>query len=136
VADAIRITGLKEFQRGLRRMDAGLAKALRVALNNASDVVIDHALPTIPRRTGKAAASLKAKSTQKAVRVAGGSNRAPHYPWLDFGGRVGRRGSARRAFLKRGRYLYKAYDDHRGDFERVLWRELIAVAEASGIRVD
>jgi len=136
MADPIRIKGLREFQRNLRNMDRDLPKLLRLALNDAADVVVDAAVPRVPRRTGRAAASLKAKSTQRTSRVAGGSGRAPYYPWLDFGGRVGRKHSVVRPFFKRGRYLYRAYDDTHDEVERVLRTRLIELAVGAGLRVD
>jgi hypothetical protein len=136
MADPIKIKGLREFQGNLRKMDRDLPKLLRLALNDAADVVVDAALPRIPRRTGRAAASLKAKSTQRVSRVAGGSTRAPYYAWLDFGGRVGRRQHTVRYFLKRGRYLYPAYDRSHDEVATVLKRRLIELATGAGLQVD
>lgn len=133
----IQITGLAAFSRNLRRMDAALAPGLRLALNEAADVVVQDARPNVPRKTGKAQASIKPKSTRTAVRVSEGGNRAPYVPWLDFGGRVGRNRSVKRPFLKEGRYLYPAYHRKKasGEFERVLTRALINVAHRAGIAV-
>jgi len=105
-------------------------------MNKAADVVIDHAVPLVPRRTGRAASSLRARSTRTQSRVAGGSARAPYYPWLDFGGRVGRRHAVRRPFLKDGRYLYKSFFDHRDEFEEVLESELQDIVRRSGLALD
>jgi hypothetical protein len=132
----IKITGLSQFSRSLRQIDADLAKSLRLALNTASSVVIEHALPKVPRRTGRAAASLKAKSTRTQSRVSGGSSRAPYYPWLDFGGRVGRGHAVKRPFYKEGRYLYVAYREHHDEFEQVLESELQALVRRSGLALD
>lgn len=134
--EPIKITGLSEFNRSLRRIDSDLPKALRLALNAAADVVIEHAIPKVPRRTGRAAASLRSRSTRTQSRVSGGSARAPHYPWLDFGGRVGRRHAVRRPFLKHGRYLYVAYHEHRDEFKTVLESELQSLVRRSGLGLD
>ena len=134
--EPIKIKGLKEFQRQLRKMDRDLPKTLRLALNQASDLVIDTAHPFVPIRTGRAAASLKARSTQTSARVAGGSNRAPYYPWLDFGGRVGRKRSVSRPFLKHGRYIYHAYDLKRDDIAEILQRAIVRLATDAGLSVD
>ena len=109
VTEPIRVEGLKQFQKALKAVDKNAPKGLRVALNLAAAEIIDTALPGVPRRTGRASATLKARSTQTAVRVAGGGNRAPYYPWLDFGGKVGRGGVVRRPYLKDGRYLDACY---------------------------
>jgi hypothetical protein len=134
--EPIRIHGLAEFRRDLRKLDRELPKALRIALNEAANIVVDDARPRIPRRTGRAAATLKAKSTGTAVRVAAGSTRAPYYPWLDWGGRVGRRKSVQRAFLKEGRYIYPSYHRNQDRFEEVLSKALTDVATQAGLDVD
>lgn len=135
MADAVRVTGLAEFNRALKRLDDQAPKQLRLALNDVADVVIRHARPLVPRRTGRAAASMKARSTRTAVRVAAGGRRAPYYPWLDFGGRVGRRKATKRAFLREGRYLYRAYFDNEDEFADVLTDRLRGAARRAGLQV-
>lgn len=138
MADAIRVDGLAEFQRSLRKLDSDLPKVLRIALNEAADLVVGEARSRVPRRSGRAQASIKAASTRTAVRVRAGGNRAPYYPWLDFGGRVGPRKSVRRPFLKDGRYIYDGYFKLKasGEFEQVLTKALLGVAAQAGVVVD
>lgn len=138
MAEAIHVDGLKEFNRALKAMDSELPKALRVALNDVADVVISKAKVGIPRRSGKAAASVKARSTRTAVRVVAGGSRAEYYPWLDFGGRVGRKNSIIRYFLKDGRYLYPAYFKMRdsGEIQHKLVEVLTGVAKQAGLVVE
>lgn len=131
----IELSGLREFQSSLRRMDAKLPRQLRIALNEVSDLVIDKARPDIPRRTGRAAASLKARSSQREARIAAGGARAPYYPWLDFGGRVGRKRSVVRPFIHEGRYIYPSLRKNRPEIEMVLKRALASLAESSGLEV-
>lgn len=136
MADPIRIEGLREFQRALKRMNADLPKALRVAFNAAGDIVVQVARPDIPTKSGHAKTSVKARSTQTAVRVVGGGNKAPYYPWLDFGGKVGRNRSVSRPFLADGRYIYNAYYTHRDDVQDATVRALTDAATAAGMSVD
>lgn len=138
MAEAIKIEGLNEFVRNLKRLNADLPKAVRRAFNSAADVVVADARPRVPRLTGTAAGSIRARSTQTAARVVGGGPKAKHYPWLDFGGRVGKGRSVRRAFLKEGRYIYAAYFAKRdsGEFERVMTEALLDVVASAGIAVD
>lgn len=136
MAEPIQIRGLKEFSRNLRKLDRELPKGLRIALNEAAQVVVDYAVPRIPRRSGRAARSVKARSTRTAVRVSGGGNRVPYYPWLDFGGRVGRKRSVNRPFKKDGRYIYAGFHAKRKEFATVLERALLKVAESAGVEVD
>lgn len=136
--DPIKIEGLNEFRRSLKKLDDDLPKALRLALNEAADLVVGEAKPRIPTRSGRARRSVRMASTRTAVRVRGGGKRAPYYPWLDFGGRVGPKRSIERAFIKEGRYLYDAYFDLKlsGEFQEVLSKALVKVAVQAGMEVE
>lgn len=136
MTDPIQIDGLAEFSRNLKKLDSDLPKALRMAFNGAADLVVNEARPRIPTKSGKAKASVKARSTATASRVVGGSKRVPYYPWLDFGGKVGKGGSVRRPFLKDGRYIYKAYFDNRARYAALVEKALLDVARQAGIEVD
>lgn len=137
MTEPIRVDGLAQFSRDLKRLDAELPKALRVALNDAADLVVGRARPRVPTRSGRAARSMRARSTRTKVRVSAGGARAAYYPWLDFGGRVGRRKSVVRPFLKEGRYLYKGYFElaGTGEFQETLTDALLDVARQAGIEV-
>jgi hypothetical protein len=135
MADPIKIDGLSQFRANLKKLDRDLPKALRLAFNAAADIVVDDARPRVPSRSGKARASVKAKSTQSYSRVSGGGNKAPYYPWLDFGGKVGRNRSVSRPFIKDGRYIYHAYYRNRHRYVEVLEASLIKVADQAGIEV-
>lgn len=134
--ERIEIRGIKEFQASLRKMDADLPKQLRIALNGASDLVISKARPGIPRRTGAAAASLKARSSQREARIAAGGRKAPYYPWLDFGGHVGRGGSVDRPFFKEGRYIYPALRKNREQITKVMATAIADLARGAGLDVS
>lgn len=134
--EAIRVTGLREFRQNLKKLDADLPKALRMAFNGAADIVVTDARPRVARRSGKAAGTVKARSTQTASRVVGGGNKAPYYPWLDFGGRVGRNHSVTRPFLKNGRYIYDAYFDNRARYGELLEQGLLDVAASAGVVIE
>lgn len=134
-SDPIKIEGLRAFSKSLQQLDSDLPKALRVAFNGATQIVVDEAKPKVPKISGKAASSVKARSTRTAARIVGGGNKAPWYPWLDFGGRVGRNRSVRRPFLKEGRYIYKAFFANRDRFGELLQESLVDVAEQAGLEV-
>lgn len=129
----IRIEGLAQFSRALRKLDADAPKGLRLAFNEAADVVIAHVRPKIPKRTGRAARSLKAKSTRTQARVAVGGPSAPYFPWLDFGGRVGRRKRTVRPFIKEGRYLFPGLHESHDEVQKVLERALAGVVRSAGL---
>lgn len=134
--ERVAVEGLAQFRKGLRALDRDLPKALRVAQNDAASFLIGKAKPLIPRRSGTAAASLKARSSQTSVRVAIGGRKAPYMPWLDFGGRVGPNDSVTRPFLKEGRYLYPTLKSNREQFADILEDALTDVARTAGLDVD
>lgn len=134
--ELIKVEGLREFRAGLRQLDAGLPKGLRVAANRAAQLVVDEAKPRVPRRSGRAAGTIRAASTQTAARVRAGGKRVPYYPWLDFGGRVGPGGSVRRPFLKSGRYIWAAFAGNRDRIQAELATALADVARDAGVQVD
>jgi hypothetical protein len=127
---------LREFVRGLKQMDRELPKAVRLAFNDAADIIVQDARPRVPAQSGRARGTVKTRSTRTMARVVGGGSRAPYYPWLDFGGRVGRRRSVKRPFLKDGRYIYRAYDLHKNEFIETMRDNLLDVARSAGIEVE
>jgi hypothetical protein len=138
VIEPIRIDGLREFARNLRQLDKDLPKGIRLAGNEAAKLIIGdakHRIPVGPATGGHATSSLKAKSTRTEVRVSAGGNRYPYYPWLDFGGKVGRNRSVSRPFLKTGRYIWHAFKDNKNEVEQAYLDGLMQVAKSAGIEV-
>lgn len=135
--DPIKIDGLAAFTRNLRKLDSDLPKTLRVAMNDAAQVVVDWAHPRVPRRSGRAARSLRVASTGKAVRVRAGGKRVPYFAWLDFGGEGRVKGRpAKRPFKKEGRYLWAGYSTNRSEVQRITERALLDAARSAGVEVD
>lgn len=135
-SSTLRVVGLKEFKKGLRGIDRGAPKAVRVALNGVADVLIGATRPKIPRLSGAAAASLQARSSQSEARISVGGPKAPYYPWLDFGGRVGRNRSVVRPFYSDGRYIYPTLGEIRTDIEGAMLKAMAQLASANGVEVD
>jgi bacteriophage HK97-gp10 putative tail-component len=128
----IQVTGLRDLQKGLRQIDRDLPKELRKGLNEVAEVVITAARPLVPRRTGRAQESMKVRSTQRAAQIAVGGTVAPYFPWLDFGGRVGRAKAVRRPFLKEGRYIYPTLKAKRPELNEKIDEMLRRLAEQAG----
>jgi hypothetical protein len=133
--EAIQVRGLTEFVRSLRKINTDLPRELRVALNVGANLVVDWAQPRVAHKSGKAARSVRASSTRTAARVTGGGARVPYYPWLDFGGRVGRKRSVHRAFLPGGRYIYPGYVARQDEVTDEVTRALVEVAQRAGFDV-
>lgn len=154
---AIKVVGLNEFRRGLKGIEAGLPKTMRVTLNSVAELFVGWVRPKIPKRTGRAAASLKPQSTQTQARIAAGGPKAPYYPWLDFGGTVGRgrkaavrtgrgnrrtadqqarAGSVKRQWFPDGRYIFPTLVERQPDVESVMLKGLAQLASANGVEVS
>lgn len=135
LVEAIKIEGLAQLNRSLRQLDGQAPVALRLAGNEAARIVVDAARPMVPRQTGRAASTVRAASTRTSTRVSAGGKRAPYFPWLDYGGRVGRGKKTKRPFLSDGRYIYPAFRANRDQFERVLGDALRRVITDAGLDV-
>lgn len=132
----IGVSGLAEFQRGLKKLDGEAPKQLRIALNSVADLLVNRARQKVPVLSGAARASIKARSTRTSARVAVGGRKAPYLPWLDFGGKTGRNRSVDRPFHVDGRYVFVALKEIRGDLEKALDEGIRNVARGAGIEVD
>lgn len=133
--------GLKEFKAALRQIDSQFGGELRKALNEVAQVVVDQARPQVPRgRTGRARESMKPGSSQNAAQIKVGGTVAPYYPWLDFGGSVGRghrpgvgnSGSVKRPFIKKGRYVYPTAEAKRDELVGKLDEMLAMLIKKAG----
>jgi len=137
VTGAIKIDGLAQFVRNLRKLDSDLPKALRVGFNTAGQIIVDEARPHMPSRSGRARSSLAVRSTTGGkARVQLGGRKAPYAPWLDFGGRVGPARSVLRPYLKDGRYVWKALAVRRDDVHAALHAALLDAARGAGVEVE
>lgn len=129
----LQVTGLRQLQAKLRALDPALAKQVKVCLDAQMNVIIGAARPQVPTRSGRAAASLKTRSGAREGRIAAGGRAAPYYPWLDFGGAVGRGDSARRPYYSEGRYLYPALRNKHAELQEELDRAIARLAADAGL---
>lgn len=129
----IGIQGLAQFSRSLRKLDSEAPKQLRLALNEAANLLADKTRPKVPFRTGAARGSIRAGSTRTSARVTVGGRKAPYFPWLDFGGKTGKNKSAIRPFFKDGRYVFITLGEVSPEIQDSLAKALEAVIENVGL---
>ena len=142
-ATYVKVQGLEDFRRTLRSMDRRFGIELREGLNDIAGIVVREAGPRYPRRTGKLAASVKARSTQREARVQVGTPaRTPYAGWIDFGGVIRHRGAKhthtapheiRRPVVQGGRYLYPAAAARKSDVNRRAEEVLERAARSAGL---
>jgi hypothetical protein len=139
VVGPIKVEGLKELRKRLRKVADASPKGLRLAGNRAAQIVVDTAKPRVPLGPGQgghAVSSIKVASTQSQVRVSAGGKKYPYYAFLDFGGKVGPRKRTTRPYLRRGRYIWAAFADKQPEIAKALNDELINVARDAGLDVS
>lgn len=128
LVEPIKIEHLRELQGALKAADGEAQKQIRVVFNAAAEIVLDDARRLVPTRSGKARSTMKALSGQREGKVVAGGKKAPYYPWLDFGGTIGRNKSVRRRVIPGGRYLYPSLTDN---YSRILEEMAEGLAEAA-----
>jgi hypothetical protein len=131
--DPIKVRGLRDFQAALKAMDGESQKQLRIVLNTVSESVAAGARRRVPRKTGKAAASIKVASSQREARIKAGGAKAGYYPWLDYGGKLPQGG--RRPFVPQGRHLYPTYHAQKDSIGPALEKALTDLARSAGLEV-
>jgi hypothetical protein len=141
---AIEVRGLREVSNAFRKVDREIPKGLRGAFLPIAQRVtaaIRVAVSTDAKNpTGRAAASVRPRASQRGAGVAFGGDAAPYFPWLDFGGRVGRRGLVVRPYLGYplgdGRYVYPAIEDQREQIGSAAEDAVLSAARAAGFEVN
>jgi hypothetical protein len=119
----IKIEGLVEVQRALRKLEPELAKELKTELASVARDVAQDAQSRVPTDSGRARGSIRAGADVKGPYVAGGKQAVPYYAWLDFGSRRPKSGRPRSvgpwkgtgAGPEKGRFIYPAIDRNRDD---------------------
>lgn len=142
----VKITGLRELQGAFKRVNADLPKELRLAFRAIADKVVSVARGKVTADVGPgpAASSIRPRATQRGAGIAFGGPSAPHMPWLDFGGSVGRGhkpGMAWSGAVKRdwrgvpsgsGRYVYPAISEQREETAAAVDLAIKRVSESAG----
>lgn len=127
----------------MKETDAALPRQLRKYLLPVARMVASGAAAKVERDSGAAAGSLSASAGQSGASVLFGGSKAPYYPWLDFGGSVGRghqpghpwSGSVRRDFITGGRYVYPTIEANREEIEQAALEAVTRAARDADLEV-
>lgn len=138
MAGEIHVEGLKELRRALGQIDPQLQKNLRGRLKSIGDKVAERARQMMPKRSGRAASSVKSGVSGNTAYVQTGKKTVPYAAWLDFGGTLrpsgGRRGTQHRQVIPGGRYLYPAIEQMRSQTEREALEAFEETARELGLK--
>lgn len=116
----IRVKDIGKFVGALRKVKDDVPGQMKEGFLKIAEIVADATRGKTPKRTGRAAASITARGKQRGAAIAVGGQKAPHYPWLDFGGSTGKghipgkgwSGAIKRTMPEGGRYLYPTIKDN------------------------
>lgn len=103
-----RVEGVTQFQGKLVRFTSEIPNLLVGIGLEAAQITNEEARPTIPRRSGNAARSLRAYVTGTGGIAEGGSS-IDYFRWLALGGASGRQHANRRPLSDPDRYIYPGY---------------------------
>ena len=105
----------RQVRDAMRAAAAGSQKALQVRFKSVASMVASAIAGEVPKLTGTAAGTVRARATTTGASIIAGGPKAPYYPWLDFGGTTGRghepghpgTGAIKnRTFITEGRYMF------------------------------
>jgi hypothetical protein len=148
MAAVIQVRGINELSRAWRAVDADIPKRTRLAMLAIARMVVgtaqQKATADFKHPTGQAASSVRPRATRRGAGIAFGGQAAPYFPWLDFGGTVGRghrpgvkgSGSIERDWrgtpFGSGRYVYPAIFEHDDDIKRMAEEAVMDANRAAG----
>ena len=131
----VEVEGLTRAIGNLYTFERRLPGMGRETETESADIVARHARPRIPSGPaagGHAAGSVRSTGSQ----VVGGGSRFPYFPWLDFGGRVGRNNSVNRRFVRSGRYIWRSFADNKQRIEGQMEDAVVQTGRSSGLEVN
>lgn len=133
----VEVRGLAELNRAFRQVDREIPKQLKVAFRAIADEIARDAAGKVPRRSGKAAGSIKGKAREKGASIAFGGSAAPYFPWLNFGGSTGRghgsgKGAITRDLVKPDRYIYATMEEHKDRTADAVDKAVESVVKTAG----
>jgi len=137
---------IRELSRDLKNTAPEMILKLKASLKDIAESIAADTRSKVPRRTGRAASSIKARSTASSASIAFGGSIAPYYFWLDFGGSTGRghidktadSGAIHREWMGKpdgeGRYLYPTIREHIPDTTKRLGDVIDGVMKEADIK--
>lgn len=134
-SQAVRVEGLADFQRELRRLDSKLPRELTAANRAAAEMVAERARSRargLGSVAAKSAPSIKAAAEQRRSKINLGDNRHPFALGAEFGGR--RRPTTQQFEPwtgKTGRFFYPTIRDTEDEFMAVYERAIDQLARAA-----
>lgn len=128
----VEVRGIKELSGAFKRMDAELPRILKAKFLGVAENVAGGIRERVPRVSGRAASSVKARGSARGASIAFGGSKAEYFPWLNFGGRVGRNRSIVRDRVTPDRYVYTEIIAKKEETEAAVDDAIKVVARSAG----
>ncbi len=141
----VAVTGLKDLVKALKVLNQQAPDELKRVLKAMAQDVVDDAQARVPTVTGRAKRSYRPRGTTRGASVAFGGPKAPHAPWLDWGGSTKvdgpntggqNKGRVYRPISEEGRYLYPAIYANLEDLQERTAAVLNVLCARYGIEVE
>lgn len=116
----------KDLSSRLGEVESAVEAAVEDLNETMAKDLLNRTKVKIPRLSGSAASS--GKLSDSTVRFGGGLE---YYPWLEFGGSVGRGGSVKRTKIQSGRYLFPTLTSLRERNLKMVEKEVVEAVEKS-----
>lgn len=137
----VEVEGLREFLRGLKKLDPELDKAIKTELKGVAEEVASDARQLAPSKSGRARGSIRSGADARGPYLAGGKKSVPYFGWLDFGARTPVAGNPRSygpwfrsgAGPKDGRFIYPAIRRNKQTIQEGGEQALANALDASGL---
>lgn len=113
----VEVRGIRELSTAFRKLDGELPRALKSRFLKVAENVTDEAKSRTPKVSGAAQSSIKPKGSARGAAISFGGTKAEYFPWLNFGGRVGRNKSIERDRMTPDRYIYTSIADKKEETE-------------------
>jgi hypothetical protein len=138
---SIKVVGLRELRRDLKKIDPQLQKQLSNVTKKAAARVVEDTKSRVPVVDGTARKSIRATSSGARAFIVGGKKSVPYFGWLDFGSRTPRSGLRRTTGPwhlsgkgpKGGRYIYPAIAKNLTSFQKDLAKAIKEVKRKAGL---
>jgi hypothetical protein len=136
VAIRVDVDGIPHVEAMLTALGEAAERELNESCSDSAEQVASRTrglIPLGPVPGGHARMSVEVENRPGAgAAVTEGGARFPYVGWLDFGGRVGRHHSVHRAWIKGGRYLFRAYASVRPGVEPGMHENLRQACRETG----
>lgn len=125
--------GLDAWLMAARRFEDALPDLMDDTEHEVAELVAGETRRRVPVLSGAARQSVRVLDYSGDATVVGGSSGVRYFGWLNYGGRTGRQYATVRPKVRRGRYIYPAYEDSEPEIVSIMDDQLLKSLRAHGL---